>query len=227
MIQGDLIWTLVGFILTLLVFSYLFGDNILFRLAVYVFVGVTSGYVVVLLVDQVLIPRLVAPLMNGSTEERLLLIVPLILSVLLVTKLFPRLAVFGNVSLGVMVGIGAAVIIGGAITGTLAGQITATMTGFDLQMGVLQGRDPVMQLIEALILLLGTISTLVYFQFGAVARPNQSPRRPRGIEFLANIGQIFIGVTLGALFAGVFAAALTALIDRLDFITLVIYDFLF
>lgn len=227
MIQGDLIWTLIGFFLTLLVFSYLFGDNILFRLAVYVFVGVTSGYVAVLLVDQVLIPRLIAPLMNGSTEERLLLIVPLILSVLLATKLFPRLAAFGNVSLGVMVGIGAAVIVGGAITGTLAGQITATITGFDLQTGVLKGRDPVIQLIEALILLSGTISTLVYFQFGAVARSNQTPRRPRGIEFLASTGQIFIGVTLGALFAGVFAAALTALIDRLDFITLVIYDFLF
>lgn len=227
MIQGDLIWTLIGFFLTLLVFSYLFGDNILFRLAVYVFVGVTSGYVAVLLVDQVLIPRLIAPLMNGSTEERLLLIVPLLLSILLVTKLFPRLAAFGNVSLGVMVGIGAAVIVGGAITGTLAGQITATITGFDLQTGVLKGRDPVIQLIEALIMLLGTISTLVYFQFGAVARSNQAPRRPRGIEFLASTGQIFIGVTLGALFAGVFAAALTALIDRLDFITLVIYDFLF
>ncbi|MEJ5201923.1 MAG: hypothetical protein WHV66_06770 [Anaerolineales bacterium] len=227
MMQGDLIWTLVGFILTLLVFSYLFGDNVLFRLAVYVFVGVTSGYVVVLLVDQVLVPRLVTPLMQGSIEQRLLLVIPLILSILLVTKLFPRLAAFGNLSLGVMVGIGAAVIVGGALQGTLASQITAAVTDFNLQSGVLKGRDPVLKLIEALILLVGTISTLVYFQFGATAKPNQPPRRPRWIEMLAGTGQIFIGITLGSLFAGVFAAALTALIDRLDFITLVIYDILF
>jgi len=125
------------------------------------------------------------------------------------------------------VGIGAAVIVGGALQGTLASQIMAAVTDFDLQAGVLKGRDPVLKLIEALILLMGTISTLVYFQFGAATQSNQPPRRPRWIELLAGIGQIFIGITLGALFAGVFAAALTALIDRLDFITLVIYDFLF
>jgi len=35
------------------------------------------------------------------------------------------------------------------------------------------------------------------------------------IEILAKIGQIFIAITLGALLAGIFTAALTALIERL------------
>jgi hypothetical protein len=42
------------------------------------------------------------------------------------------------------------------------------------------------------------------------------------VELLARIGQIFIAITLGALFAGIFAASITALIERLDFIKIAI-----
>jgi hypothetical protein len=45
----DLIWTIVGFILTLMVFSYLFGDNPLFRLVTYLFVGVSAGFAAVMI----------------------------------------------------------------------------------------------------------------------------------------------------------------------------------
>jgi hypothetical protein len=33
---------------------------------------------------------------------------------------------------------------------------------------------------------------------------------------MAHIGQIFIGISLGAIFAGVYSSALTALIDRVS-----------
>ena len=46
------------------------------------------------------------------------------------------------------------------------------------------------------------------------------------MERIAGIGKAFIAFTLGALFAGVFAAAVTALIDRLDFLTEFIFNFL-
>lgn len=75
-----------------------------------------------------------------------------------------------------------------------------------------------LQLVEAVFLLLGTVSTLAYFQFGARKRADQAPRRHPAIDALAQIGQVFIAITLGALFAGVFSAALAALIERLDFI---------
>jgi hypothetical protein len=38
------------------------------------------------------------------------------------------------------------------------------------------------------------------------------------VTTLGWIGQVFIAITLGVLFAGVFAAAMTALIERLSFI---------
>jgi hypothetical protein len=66
-------------------------------------------------------------------------------------------------------------------------------------------------------MLVGTITTLVYFHFGARSTPD-GPQRSKLVIVLGWIGQIFIAITLGVLFAGVFAAAMTALIERLNFI---------
>jgi hypothetical protein len=41
------------------------------------------------------------------------------------------------------------------------------------------------------------------------------PRQSKLMIFISKVGQIFIAVTLGALFAGAMLAALTALIERL------------
>lgn len=66
-------------------------------------------------------------------------------------------------------------------------------------------------------MLLGTITSLVYFHFGAKATPD-GPKRSRLVTILGAIGQVFIAITLGVLFAGVLAASMTALIERLNFL---------
>ena len=75
-----------------------------------------------------------------------------------------------------------------------------------------------MQAVTAGLMLLGTICTLVYFQFSARNRPGGQPARSKVVECVARIGGAFIAVTLGGLFAGVLSAALSALIDRLSFL---------
>jgi hypothetical protein len=68
------------------------------------------------------------------------------------------------------------------------------------------------------IVLVGTITSFAYFHFGARGRPNQPPVRQPWIEELSQIGQLFIAITLGVLFASVYAAALAALVERLSFL---------
>lgn len=218
----DLVWMFVGFFLTLLVFSYVFGDNFLFRLVSYIFIGVAAGYLTTLVIYQVIYPRLVLPLLAGSLSERIVAAVPLVLGILLVMKLFPRLPNVGSIPMGFLVGIGAAVTIGGAIMGTLFGQIEGSFASFDLEPAGLTAKSPFSQMLEGLLLLLGTVTTLAYFHFGAAKRQARSNERAKWINILARIGQVFIAVTLGALFAGVYIAAVTALIDRMDFIKTVI-----
>jgi hypothetical protein len=103
----------------------------------------------------------------------------------------------------------------------LFGQGQASINMFSLSAPIASPQG-MMQVLGAIFILIGTICTLAYFNFGAVARPNQPPHRTPVVELLARIGQIFIAITLGALFAGIFAASITALIERLDFIKIAI-----
>jgi hypothetical protein len=211
---SELIWTIISLVLTLMVFSYLFGDNILFRIAAYLFVGVASGYVFTIVVYQVILPRLVSPLLSGN----FLVIIPLVLGLALLFKLVPRLANIGSLSMAYLVGVGAAVIIGGAVLGTLLGQAGAAINMFDLKSANATGIPPLLQVLGGGFTLLGTIATLAYFHYGVVPRPGQPAQRNSAITWLARFGQVFIGITLGALFAGVFTAALTALVERVIFL---------
>ena len=117
----------ISFLLTLMVLSYLIGDNPVFRVAVYIFIGVSAGYVAVVAWHQVLYPRLIVPLLAGSMADRLLALIPLVLGLLFLFKLSPRTARLGNPSMAFLVGVGAAVAIGGAVLGTLFPQTRASM----------------------------------------------------------------------------------------------------
>ncbi len=209
----DLIVGVVAFLFTLMIFSYLIGDNPLFRVAVYIFVGVSAGYIAAVAFRQVLVPNLLSPLVNGTVTQRALLAVPLLLSGLLLMKAWAPLSRLGAPSMAVLVGVSAAVAIGGVVTGTLIPQIGATINLFDLRASM----SPATALFNGGFILVGVVTTLVYFHFGARTTADGSTRRLGLIEVIAFIGSIFLAFALGVLFAGVYSAALTALIERFHF----------
>jgi len=213
-LSHDLVTGFLSFLLTLMILSYLIGDNPAFRVAISVFVGVSAGYVAAVVWWQVLYPRVIEPLIYGGITERSLALVPLILGVLLLMKLSPRTAWLGNSSVAFLVGVGAAVAVGGAVMGTI---IPQTQASFNVFNSTRAGESWLARLFFGAIMLVGTITTLVYFHFGAKATAG-GPQRSKLVIWLGWIGQVFIAITLGVLFAGVFAAALTALIERLNFI---------
>jgi len=211
----EIITGITSCILTLMVFSYLIGDNAFFRVAIYLFIGVSAGYVTAVAWYQVLLPRLISPLLQGGGSWTL--VVPLILGGLLLMKISPRLSSLGTPSLAFMVGVGTAVAIGGAVLGTLIPQVQATINPFGL--GPAGSRAFAGEhLFEGSIMLVGTVTTLAFFHFGAKQTAGNRPERNRWIEILAAIGRFFIAVTFGVLFAGAYAAALTALTARIFFI---------
>jgi hypothetical protein len=216
---------LVGLFLTLMVLLYMIvGDNALFRIVTYTFVGVASGYVTVLILFQVLLPRMFTIINSGSWAY----MIPFVLGLLLLFKLSPRLSWVASLPLAALVGVGAAVAVGGAIFGTLFGQVLGTVGMFSAR-----GDGAAARFLEGIFLLVGIISTLAYFQFSARTRPvvsadaaapadgvgvSTAARRTLSLELLARAGQVFIGITLGAMFAGVYTAAITALIERIGFV---------
>lgn len=215
---ADLAGVFLSFFLTLLVFSYVFGDNILFRFAIHLFIGVASGYAAVIAWYNVIWPQLILPLIAGSQADRLFVLIPLVLSLLLLFKAWPRLSRLGNPSIAYLVGVGGATAIGGAVLGTLFPQAIASINLFDLSAASQSEGGLWATLLKGAIILIGTLATLIYFQFSIRTRPGEIPARPEAIEFMGWIGKIFISITLGMLFAGVYIAALTALVERVHFI---------
>jgi len=210
----------LGFLLTILIFSYLMGDNPFFRLAIHIFIGVSAAYVAIITINNVLIPRLIMPLINGSQGDRLLSIILLVPSLFLFFKV-TRLRRAGNWAVAILVGIGAAASIGGAITGTLFPQILGTINSVDPSAYTIT-TSRWDQAINGLIIVIGTISTLLYFHFGTQDIAGQSDERLPFIEAISKIGKVFLAITFGALYAGVYLSALAALVERLSFI----WDFL-
>lgn len=225
----DLITGIFSLIFTVLIFSYLIGDNPLFRIAVYLFVGISAGYVAAIAIWQVLVPRLVYPILFGSINEKIFAAIPLLGGVFIIMKVSSRLAGAARMTMAYLVGAGAAVTIAGAVAGTLIPQAGATINVFDLNAATAMNIGKVEAIGNGAVILLGTVLTLAYFHFGASQKADGTMHRIGLVEVLAWLGRIFIGVTLGAIFAGVYAAALTALIERIasiiNFITTLLGSF--
>ena len=195
--------TIIGFVLTLMVFSYIIGDNFLFRLATHIFVGVAAGYAAVLVIYNIIFPMLAQP-----GDELVRLGPPLILGVWLLTKTSPRLSRLGNPVLAYLVGVGAAAAISGALLGTIFPLV-------DQSTRELSGTNALDVIVNGGIILVGTLTTLIYFHYGASPTPSGVTKRKTPIEIGAWIGQFFIAITLGAIFAGVYLAVLTVFIERM------------
>ncbi len=208
-------WAVIGMLLTVMVISYLAGDNFFFRLAVYLFVGISAGYLAVLLIYRVIVPHMLAPLWTGAPGMRLLAVIPLVLGGLMLAALFQKSKNLARLPLAILIGVGSAVLISGILLGTLLPQIVSVVDRFDFSMTAVGASDvPWMRVVDALIILIGVITTLIYF-YNNGRNATEKPQKLDGfLRVLGKAGQVFIGVTLGALFAGVYAAALTALIER-------------
>ena len=216
LLYNEFIGAIVGFVLTMFVFSYLIGDNALFRLAVHIFIGAAAGYSAVIIWQNVLLSQLILPIIawDGDPIYKINLLAALLLSILLLVKLSSRVAYIGNPIMAFLVGVGAATAIGGAIMGTLLPQVIASINLFDPQTQGFPRESLWLFFIEGGFILLATLSTLIYFHFGA--RPTRSglPKRATLIDAISKIGKFFIVLAFGAIFAGVLLSALAAFVSH-------------
>jgi hypothetical protein len=213
----DLIGGWVSLVLTLLVFSYLLGDNFLYRIAVHVLVGVAAGYTVIVALESVIVPwlneTLLADTAGRSTATmsavRMVGIIPFLIGALLLLKLSPRLAPVGDLGLAVVLGVGVGVAMVGAVAGTVV--------PLAREAGQRIGED----VTDGAVILIGVITTLLYFQYFAVERRGEVVL-PRVFRLLGGIGQIFVTLALGALYAGAILTSLAIFSDviraQLEFI---------
>lgn len=210
----------VAAILTLCVFSYLLGDNVLYRLAEHLFVAVAVGYAVVVALHQILWAKLLSPMLvaasDGNAGRVLLLFIPLALGALLLFKSSRRagpLSWFGNLSVAFLLGVGAAVAIAGGLVGTLLPQIegASDVTRYVTRYG------PVLGLFSGIVVVVGTVGVLLRFRFGS-GEGRFSHFRNALVRTWGGVGWWFILIAFGALLATIFLSRLPLLMGRIQFL---------
>lgn len=204
--MSDSLALIIGLVLTLFIYSYLVGDNPLFRLAVHLMVGVSAGYAVVIAIRRIFIPVFTQILSEPRSTESVLWLIPIVFSLLLLFKWVGPMNWVGNTSLGILVTIGATAALLGAVAGTLIPQLLSFET-----------ESPILSVLIALL----TACSLLYFQFTGKSDPEgveeEAAGQRRWTSVPAAIGQVVLMITFGAVFAGVFTTSLVLLIERIDY----------
>lgn len=209
---------LVPAALTLFVFSYLLGDNVLYRLAEHLFVGVALGYALVVAFHSVLAPKLLLPLAEalrgGNTQQLLLLLVPLILGLLLLLRPVKSLSWLGSLSVAILLGVGAALAIAGALMGTLIPQVNAAA---DIRLHE-PAYGPIVGLASGIAALIGTIAVLLYFHRSRGNQRGLSGAAEQVVQKVGDAGRWLIVIAFAAILASTFLSRLSLLSGRLEFL---------
>ena len=207
----------IAVILTLMVFSYILGDNVLFRLAAHIFVGVAVGYALIVISYQVFIPTLTGGNLVSLIPALLICLFLLFKALPLKGSLFNAL---GNVGLAFILGVGAALATGSALLGTLIPQVstTASISLNPFNYPVESGGDQWVTWLNNIIIILGTIGTFFYFTFAVRSPGPLGGLREGWVRFWAGMGRLMIIFTLGALFANTVTSRMALLISRLQFL---------
>lgn len=203
--MNDTIGLLIGFTLTLMIFSYVIGDNPLFRLGVNILVGVSGGYAGVVVLRTIILPVFAQFATNPVSIETFLWLVPILLALLLILQRLPGFTWLGDNALALMIGVGSAVALVGAITGTLLPQILNF------------GDNTNMGLLESIIVALLTVCTLLTFYFTGRKTDDGKWKQPAWLRGFVPIGQTVLMITFGFLFATIISTSLVLLTQRIDY----------
>ncbi|MBS0180788.1 MAG: hypothetical protein JSS39_00160 [Nitrospira sp.] len=200
-------WVATG--LTLLIFSFLYKDNPLFKLAEHLYVGVSVGYIIVKTYDTVIVHLVVKPIVENG---EIALLVPVAIGMLMLTRYVPKAAWMSRYAFAFIVGMGAGLAIPRTISSFILKQIEDTvrpllsMTGPDGLTFSMNLLNPSSNL-NALIILFGVSSVLFYFFFSI---------EHSGVgRAVARTGVIFLMISFGAGFGYTVMARMSLLIGRL------------
>ncbi len=197
--EGLAIW--VGAFFTLCIFSFLYKDNPFYKFAEHVFVGVSAGYGIVLQWYNVIIPN-VLERMPWKENGTILVFIPLILGILLLTRLIPNIGWISRWPIAIIIGTYAGLQVIGYAQGDLIEQVRANFLPL--------WTDNIMTTIGNWVLVFGTITTLVFFFF--------SKEHKGVIGHTARTGIWVLMISFGASFGYTVMARVSLLIGRLQFL---------
>lgn len=193
--------SVAGFLI-LSIFSFLYKDNPFYRLAEHIFAGLTAGYYVGLVWQQVIMQQLYIPM---TQDGKWWMIFPGIMGLLMFTRFFDRFSYVSRISLAFVMGNTAGIFLVQQLHGLILPQTQATIINplaGNWLFGIIPG---------GLIIIVGVLTTLIYFYF--------SKEHKGVLGKTARVGMVFIMISFGAHFGYTVMARLSLLIGQVKFIT--------
>lgn len=210
--EGIGIW--IASILTLAIYSFLYRDNPIYRFSESLLIGISVGFLLVTTFDTTLLPKAFEPVGKGfigisesgginSFAIFIWILIPVVLGFLMFTRFVPKYAWMSRVALALYIGFGAGASIPANMQSYILRQIDATIRPF-------LNIDSFWSLVNALIVLVGLISTLFYFFF--------SKEQKGAFGKITRLGTFYLMIFFGATFGYTVMARISLLIGRLTFL---------
>lgn len=208
----DTIGIWIAALLTLCILSFLYKDNPFYKFAEHLFVGVSAAYWAAYYYHNILLPNLIHPLFRGG---QLLLIIPFILGIMMLMRLFPRVSWVSRWPLSFIVGTYSGYYLITYLQSNAVEQVRATLVPF-FQVESWQAffsNPGVITFLDAIaipVIVVGVITGIIYFFF--------SKEHTGTFGILAKIGVWFLMITFGASFGYTVMARISLLIGRMYFL---------
>ena len=194
-------WVAAG--LTLMMFSFIYRDNVFFKFGEHLYLGISVGYFINIQYWQVLVPDVYRAV---RIDHNYWVLIPAVLGIFILLRLVPALSWLSRMSFAFYIGGFAGLAIPRVIHGYLLPQIVETLRPFDAGWG---------DNINQLVILLGVFTVLIFFFF--------SLEHKRLVGAISRVGLFFIMVGFGASFGYTVMARMSLLIGRFQFL---IYDWI-
>ena len=190
---------IIAGLLTLAIFSFLYRDNPVYKMAESLLIGVSIGYFLVITWDNTLRANLFDPLFIGGEID---LLIPFGLGLLMFGRFSSKTSALSRVSIAVLIGSGAGVAIPAMLGARTLAQMSATVQPLLTESGWLN--------ISGLVVLVGVLCTLAYFYF---SREHQG-----ALGRVAKAGTWFLMIFFGTTFGYTVMSRMSTLIGRVEFL---------
>jgi hypothetical protein len=213
-------WTWNAALLTIAIMSFLWKDNPAYRAAEHLYIGVANGYSITLIWYNVVIPNMIDPIvgayqqvveegmssavLNPFNQSNFFVIIPMMVGSLYITRFIPKISWMIRIPIGLSLGYYTAISIPASFEASILRQLEASIvTRAHLSMGFWPS-------VWMILVLLGTLSTLIYFFFSTEQKGILKP--------ISSFGILVVMIGFGASFGLTVMARISLAIGRFVFI---------
>lgn len=198
-VQGSAVQNWLIALSTIALFSVAFKENVFYRFVEHIYIGLAAAYGLCLAWFNYGRPVL----FERIPGDKFHYIVPVIIGLLMYTRYYKPIAWLSRYTLSFLLGTGAGFVLVTTFRSLVLAQVTATFRPITLANGL-------MPLLQTLVLVFGTIGTLVYFFFTA-------PRKGV-IGAGAQVGKWVMMIAFGTAFGNTVMARVSLFLGRMQFL---------